>query len=305
MMRFLDRVFLLRPTLFYPIWTFFLAGYWGGQTAGPEENGEPLLFVISIASLSCIMGCVFILNQIMDIETDRANSKLFLLANDCIPVSEAVFQAVIMAIIGLAGSMIAGIQFAITSAVLFILSGWLYNYPPARWKDRPLMGMLTNAAGGAIIYYLGWVTACDIAVHPLRIVAYTLAGGAVFLNTTLPDAAGDQSTGKITFGVRYGLTLTVRMACIFEIFAVGFALVSGAWLLFITGMLVLPLFIHSAIRCRLKDSVRATKFSVLALACAVCIVYPLFCIPVVFIFFFSKWYYRRRFDFDYPSLKPS
>ena len=306
MMRLLDRVFLLRLTLFYPIWTFFLAGYWGGQASGFQgEGGRILILMTTLTGLSLIMGCVFILNQIQDVETDRANGKLFLLANACISVSEATWQALIMAFLGLVAGLWMGIRVAAGFTGLLILSGWLYNFPPAGWKDHPLMGILTNAAGGSIIYWLGWITAGGTTVHLLRIAAYTLAGGAVFLNTTLPDIDGDQKTGKVTFGVRYGLTVTVRWACILECIAVILAVLARDWLLFIPGFFVLPLFVWSALKRTLEDSIRATKFSVLALAGAVCVVFPLFLIPVVLVFFVSKWYYRKRFDFDYPSFKTS
>lgn len=306
MMRFLDRVFLLRPILFYPVWTFFLAGVWGGN--GSRQGSTPLNrfdLAITLTGLSLLMGSVFILNQIQDRETDRANGKLFLLANGIVPVSQAVFQALLMIVLGMAAGMYMGVHIAVGFLLLFVLSGWLYNFPPAAWKDRPLLGLLTNAVGGLIIYVSGWMTAAGPSIDPVRAAAYMLAGGAVYLNTTLPDIEGDRKTGKRTFCVRFGLSATLQWACILEFLAVIMAFLSRDWILAVPGTLVFPLFVVSVIKRSMKNSIRATKVSVLALSLAVFLVFPFYAVPVLIVYVLSKWYYRRRFDFDYPSFKTS
>ena len=187
--------------------------------------------------------------------------------------------------------------------VLLILSGWLYNYPPMAWKDRPIMGIVTNATGGLIIYCLGWMTTGGGSLCPPQVAAYTLAGAAVFLNTTLPDMAGDEKTGKITFGVRYGVEATAVWALILETLTVILAFILRDWLLFIAGFVVFPLFIVGVFKRTVPNVLWATKFSVLALAGAICIVHPWYLVPVFVVFFFSKWYYKKRFNFNYPSFK--
>lgn len=302
-----DFLFLLRPTLFYPIWTFFLAGCWGGRTFGKGvcHLGHPVgMFWIAFA-LTLLMGGVFILNQIQDAETDRTNGKLFLLANEIVSIKQAYREAALLILIGLAFGFWVDIRIGVGLFVLFILSGWLYNYPPFQWKDRPIMGLGTNGIGGFVIYALGWITGGGEGVVPIRGLAYALAGVAVFLNTTLPDMKGDQETGKITFGVRYGVEKTAIWAMILEIGAVGLALLFRDWLLFIPALVVLPLFVVGAVKRTVTDVVRVTKFSVLALVAGVCVIFPLYILAVFGVFYLSKWYYRRRFNFDYPSFKTS
>ncbi len=298
-----DLFFVLRPTLFYPIWTFFLAGLYGGMHS--EMGGLHLRLshpLWTIAGLTMVMGTVFILNQIEDKETDRANGKLFLIANGIVTLRAAYIEAMLL---GVAGSILGFVNhrfIGLGFVLLLLLSGWLYNYPPSVWKNHPVMGMVTNGTGGLIIYCLGWNTGGGEGI-PLRVAAYTLAGASVFLNTTLPDLNGDRETGKITFGVRYGVGPTAVLALVLEFIVVLLSLYLRDWFLFIPAIAVLPLFIYGAWKRTVADVVRATKYSVLALAASVCIVFPLYLIPVFFVFFFSRWYYRKRFNFDYPSFK--
>lgn len=303
--KFLDRFFLLRPTLFYPIWTFFLAGYWGGDRFGNSSQFNQIqTFWPVVIGLTFIMGAVFILNQIQDIETDRANKKLFLLANGIISISSAYWESVVCVTMGLILGFLVDFRFGLAFIGLLILSGWLYNYPPTHWKDHPIMGILVNGTGGIIIYSVGWLVGGGGFI-PFRAVAYGLAGVAVFLNTTLPDLEGDRKTGKITFGVQFGVQKTGQWAFIFEMGALITAFILKDWLLFIPAFLVLPFFIHGALNPSIGSILRATKYSVLALALGVCICFPYYLIPVFMVFFFSKWYYQKRFHFNYPSFRSS
>lgn len=302
-----DYFFLLRPTLFYPIWTFFLAGCWGGMRFGKGGFGfihQVGPFWVAVG-LTFVMGSVFILNQVQDVETDRANGKLFLLANGIIPVKQAYWEAAFLTVAGLALGFWIDPRIGLGFLILFVLSGWLYNYPPTRWKDRPIMGILTNGTGGLVIYSLGWMTGGGEGFVPLRVVAYTLAGAAVFLNTTLPDIDGDSKTGKITFGVQYGVEKTALWALFLETVALGLAYLFRDWLLFIPAVAVFPLFVMGCVKGIEADVVRATRFSVLALAIGICVVFPVYFLLIFVVFFFSKWYYKERFEFDYPSFRTS
>ena len=165
------------------------------------------------------------------------------------------------------------------------------------------MGLFTNGAGGMLIYLVGWKSGGGVPWIPLRAFAYLMAGVSVFLNTTLPDREGDEKSGKTTFVVRYGIAATAWWAFITEAAAVVLALLTREWLLFIPGAASMPLFVMAIFRRTEKEVVRATKVSVLALVLAVCVAFPWYVILILFVLIFTKWYYKRRFDFDYPSLK--
>jgi len=188
---------------------------------------------------------------------------------------------------------------------LLLFAGILYNFPPTVWKNHPFGGILVNGVGGMLIYDLGWISGGGDQELSWRILLYGIAGVAVFLYTTLPDMKGDAHTGKITFAVRYGIPKTIFYGWVLESIVVLLAFLFHEWLLFIPSVLVWPLFLWAFIRKQIPDALRAIKCSVFALAGAVCMKFPWYTILIVAIFFFTKWYYKKRFHFDYPSLKAS
>jgi 4-hydroxybenzoate polyprenyltransferase len=301
----LDYFFLLRPTLFFPVWTYFLAGQHGGAQLGTGTaeffHAVPSVWILSAVTL--LMGSVFILNQIQDVETDRMNGKQFLLVSGVISGRNAMIEAVVLCLLGLGLAFWTDLLLGIGFLTLFLLGGILYNYPPAIWKNHPILGMAVNVVGGMLIFDAGWVAGGGDQAIPPQVIAYGLGATAVFLNTTLPDMKGDAKTGKITFGVRYGIGKTAVWALAFESFTVVLSWALREWYLFVPSALVLPLFVYAAARRRLSDTVRATKFSVLALAGSVCIQFPFYLALIFGVFFLSRWYYKKRFRFDYPNFK--
>jgi hypothetical protein len=82
----LDGFFLMRPVVLIPVWGFALFGYCQGYHGSIAEL--PLVWrAIDTASIVWIMifslsvGCVYVLNQIADIDVDNKNCGLPLLAN--------------------------------------------------------------------------------------------------------------------------------------------------------------------------------------------------------------------------------
>ena len=299
-----DFLFIIRPTLLYPIWTFFLAGCWAGR----YFNGFGILpsitinFLWTALALTLVMASIYIQNQVQDVETDKTNQKLFLIARDYVSSRAATLEATLLAAVGLILGFVLGWRFGVVLLFLFIL-GWLYNYPPTRWKNRTVWGLLSNGFLAVVCVSLGWMAAGGRTIVQPFMISYFFASAAVYLNTTLPDMEGDRKTGKITFAVRFGIEKTVLWAFILELSACIMAAYHQDWLMFGASLAVSPFFIISWIRKEVPPSVRATKASVVVLTAGVCYFFPLYFAPVFGVYFLSKWYYRKRFDLDYPSLK--
>jgi 4-hydroxybenzoate polyprenyltransferase len=301
----LDPVFLLRPTLMFPVWIFFLAGLWSaGQQPLPSESRTSASLWIGL-SLTAVMGAVYILNQIQDVETDRINRKLFLISDGHVPVRSAYMEAALLVF----ASLFAGFQIEIRAGllllILFLLTGWTYSFPPAQFKNRPIASLIVNGGGGLLIASLGWVAGGGAGWIPLQSIVYFFACAAVSFNTMLPDIEGDRTAGKITFAVRFGLRVTAIWALGTESVTVILAWIFREWIVFYPALAMLPFFIYALTRKEISEVVRATKYSVLTMAIAICIVYPWFLIPVFVVFFGSRLYYKARFGLDYPSLKNS
>jgi len=148
----------------------------------------------------------------------------------------------------------------------------------------------------------GWLSAgTSTYLFVLHALPYGVGLVAVFLLTTLPDIPGDKESGKITFGVRYGQKLTTYWAVVFELAAVLFAFYLKDYIILIPALAALPLFLIAAIRQRMEDVLRTIKFTVLFASLAVCVKYPVYFLVILINFYFSKWYYRKRFDLEYPK----
>ncbi len=297
-----DYLFLIRPTLMYPLWIFFLAGRWsGGRQALVQVSGMDA-FLIG-AGLTCVMSAVYIVNQIQDQVSDRINRKLFLICDGHVPVKNAYIESAVFAAAGISLGFFADFRAGCIMLFLLFMAAFIYSYPPARMKDRPIGGLIVNGLGGMFIFVLGWISAGGRGWIPMQAIAYFGASAAVMLNTTMPDIRGDREAGKITFAVKYGVRLTVVWALVIEVITVILALYFKEWVLFIPGISMVPLFIYALSRKKVADVVRATKYAVFAMAFVICVIFPWFLLPVFVIFFGSRWYYKKRFGFDYPNLK--
>lgn len=299
--RTLDYIFVLRPTLFFPVWTVFLSGYHASLFFEPEKIAPINPLIVAIL-LSLLMGAVFIFNQLTDIETDRKNKKLFFIANGIIKKKVARAEAIGLTFFPIIIALILSLKLGIIFTLIFCFTGILYSFQPFSWKDKPILGVINNFLGGWTVAATGWITAgASTWNFVLYAIPYALGLVAVFLMTTLPDIPGDKASGKITFGVKFGVKSSTYWAAGFELATVILSFWLQDYILFVPAVIAFPLFLIAAVRQRMVDILRAIKFTVLFASLAVCVKYPLYFPVILFIFFFSKWYYRKRFNLEYPK----
>jgi 4-hydroxybenzoate polyprenyltransferase len=216
MKKIFDHIFLLRPTLWVPVWTFFLLGVYQGRIVSMERIHTPRI-ALAFILYTLLMGATYILNQIVDIESDRANKKLYLLPEGHIRVSHAWVE-----LVGLfALSWVLAISFSAQFKILLLVSmilGILYSACPFGFKGRPILDLLSNALGyGVLAFSLGWVTVAPFSgATLLHSLPYFFAVGAVFINTTIPDIKGDKSAGEITTGVFLGEIKSYWLSTVFR-----------------------------------------------------------------------------------------
>jgi len=307
-MKYLDYIFVLRPTLFFPVWTVFLAGYHANMLFDLKNNqsnsagitaNNPLFGALL---LTFLMGAVFIFNQIVDIQSDRENQKLFFIADGIIKRSIATFEGIVLTIFSIAIALIMDFKLGLIFIIVFIFTGIIYNFKPFVWKDRPLLGIIVNFCGGWSVASCGWIAAGTTNwMFVIYAIPYAMGLVAVYLLTTLPDIHGDRVAAKITFGVKYGLKLTIYWAAGFEFAAVMLSYLLKDYMLFLPALVSFPLFLIAAVSQKMEDILRAIKFTVLFASLAVCLKYPVYFLVILITFFFSKWYYRKRFELEYPK----
>lgn len=313
-----DAFFLNRILLLIPVWTILILGWiTGSDSAGiggefRQFNGGGISLWLALLLFSLIVSFIYIVNQIADVESDRINNKLFILPQNHISIRTAWFIAVLNALIGLAGA------FYFFDLVMFgiflvgFLVGILYNLPPAKLKDHAIGGAAANLLGHGIITYLvGWYAArgnieinIEFFSHALFVsLSAGFANAAVYLTTTIPDADGDQKVGKKTFAVLYGEKRTAIVAA----FLCGFALVFSffldynSWVMIVPSFLSFILFIRFIFISNREKAFQTFRWPVIVLSISVSLFVPLYAALVLFIITITKFYYKKRFNYNYPN----
>lgn len=305
-----DYIFVIRPTLLFPVWTVYLGGH-----AAQSQFGQSISriswqglwnfdYLLGGMLLTFCMGAAFVLNQLSDVQSDHYNNKLYLIAHGDIGRNEAIIESLILTLPALLLGFLLKVSFGIALTCCVLVAGILYSCRPFLFKDHPHAGFLCNGAGALVVFIAGWLIRGDSELMMwLHVLPYVFALWSLFFFTTLPDREGDRKAGKITVGVKYGVHFCINCALFFNVATIVTAYVLKNYYILIPALLTLPLFIHTAIRRRLEDGVRTTKFGLLCVALAFCYRFPGFLLLLVLVFFASKWYYKKRFGINYPSFE--
>ena len=208
-----DYLFLMRPMILIPVWTFYLLGAYHGMRAG-DRAVDVRRLLVGIVSFTALMGAIYIVNQIADRDVDRANRKLFLIPDAIISVRSAWIEAALLVALSFLLALFLPVRFMIVLAASLVL-GAAYSLDPFRLKKRAVLDVLANAAGNGILNTIaGWVAigAPSDGWHVL--IPYPLAVAAVHLTTTLADIEGDAAFGFRTSGVLLGARAGLRAATV-------------------------------------------------------------------------------------------
>ncbi len=307
----LDYFFVLRPTLFFPVWTVALAGFWSHERIAAGRpwydglwplQGMAAAHGLALLLLTLLMGAAFLLNQLTDVESDRFNHKLFLVASGAVPERHARIETLFLLVISLSG--LAGLNpaLAVCALLIFAVTGWAYSCAPFWCKDRPWAGLWANLTGSGLIFLFGWLMAGPLSWSVLRGMPYLLGIGAVYLLTTIPDRPGDAAAHKITLAVRWGEARVYAAAMSCSTLAVVSALLAREGVALAATLAVWPFFIQTWRRATVESALHTNKMATLALSLLICWRAPLYLFLLAALFFFSKWYYKQRFNVHYPSL---
>lgn len=318
-----DCFFLLRIPLLIPVWTVLILGWiTGSNTAVPggvlinEQitfSNERFLW-ISLISFSLIVAFIYVVNQIVDIESDRVNHKLFILPNGLLSLKTAWVSAFVCATLGILGGIIYLDMVMVFLFVSGLVLGIMYDLPPFNLKNHAWGGTIANFLGhGVVTFLVGWyaanfgreLTIPFIQTGLIVSLSAGFANAAVFLTTTIPDAQGDRLIGKKTFCVIYGekkTAIAATIACAFS-FAFAFTLEFNSWVMIIpaaASFIVFSVFVFSTN----QDQVFKTfRWPVFILSTFVVLFVPMYGVIIIITLLVSRIYYKKRFNFEYPTLK--
>ncbi len=272
--------------------------------AGRYNSGADEVPLISLmAAFGAIVGACYAINQMVDSKGDRLNSKLFLIAEEYISRASAAAVSTLLILAGVVWLFYLGFIPGLLGLLSFVIAGILYNFPPFLWKDRPVASLIVSFSGAEIAFLLGCYPLISLTLI-WNSIPYLTAVAAVAALTAAPDVTGDEASGKNSFVLKYGLGRTTLMAAILCVISA----LLGWWnrdpVIFWPALLSLPLFIHTAYKTDRKSTITAIKFPIVFLSLAVGFRFPGYLVLIIAYFIFSRWYYRRRFNLDYPSFKP-
>jgi 4-hydroxybenzoate polyprenyltransferase len=304
----LDYFFLLRPMLFFPGWSTMLAGYyidtrtsWLPVVQTGESMPVPLLL---LTGLAMIMGASFILNQLEDIESDKKNRKLFIIANGLVSKKTAVREAALLT----TGGLLIGFFINASVGVLFILflllTGLVYNFNPFKLKDKPWGSLIANALMGWLAFAVGWSA---LYAPDLQLLAdslpYLFFNTSLYLFTLLPDREGDAHSNKVTLAVLKGEKKVINRALVLYFLGLLICAFLNDKQALIFYLLSLPFYGLTLIRKNTESTIRTTKYAILFFALSICLRWPLYFLLMLAGFFITRLYFRYRFDFDYPNFR--
>lgn len=303
-----DYIFVLRPMLFYPGWSTLMAGYFIASKnriffsisqIRRIPDGEILLLFLIFA---LAMGGSFLLNQLKDVESDRKNNKLFIISEGHISIRAAWIEAAILSMCAVVLAFVLSFRLGLLVTAFIVLTGYMYNFAPFRMKDHPWRSLVANSAMGWLAFALGWAFSSPFSWDMLwEALPYVFLNTALYFYTTLPDVAGDQASQKNTLSVKYSLKAILYAA--FGLFVLSLA---TAWYLnddtaLTIALLSAPFFLLTLRNKNTASAVRTTKYTILIFAAVFSLKWPYYFLIMVTGFYFTKWYYKRRFNFDYPN----
>ena len=309
-----DFFFLMRPMLFFPGWNTLLAGYLVAmsdvQIFDQIRNSmyQYYLWVgdvalVMLAFMAAMGGC-FILNQLKDVKTDQKNRKLFLLGENHVSYFWAWVESIVLLLASLLIGWMVNFRIALILAVFISVTGYFYNFKPFKLKDRPIAGLFANMLMGWFAFAIGWLAVQNFNLNLIiGSLPYFFLNSALYLLTTIPDAAGDRTSKKITFCVRFGERLTIRLSLLFYLISLILAMVLNGQIILIIDLLALTWMIRLALTLSQENSIKAIKMAILFFSLIICLKFPLYFVVMVIVFYLTKYYYRVRFQYDYPNFK--
>ena len=137
--------------LFFPGWSTLLAGFlipYKTQIYLPFNTIHQINFFhlsVVLVLFAMVMGSTFILNQLADKKSDKINSKLFLISNNHISTKNAIIEVIILIGLSMVFGYLIDIKLFIIFTLFFILTGYLYNFKPFEFKNKPWPSLFSNA----------------------------------------------------------------------------------------------------------------------------------------------------------------
>ncbi len=139
-------------------------------------------FVIGFFATCMIASANYVINEWLDAEFDRFHptKKYRPVVSENMKFGLVMTEYVVLAVIGLAASLLINKGFFITEVWLLVM-GIIYNVKPLRTKDIPFLDVISESVNNMIRLLLGWFIVTDSSVPPGSILLGYWMGGAFLM----------------------------------------------------------------------------------------------------------------------------
>jgi 4-hydroxybenzoate polyprenyltransferase len=309
-----DYVFVMRPLILIPAWSFFLVGAAAGRGHASFSFGfsdAPAALFYSFGCLTAILVTAYLLNQVFDVDSDRRNRKGHYLTRGIHKTRTVVAMALVAFILASYFFRFVNASQRVPLAVALALS-LAYSLPPLRLVARPIVDLLANAAGYGAVAFISGFTVYNSSITDAAALSlpYVFLVGATFLHTTILDIDGDKQSGKITTTVLVGVRRSTIAAWVLVVFGgVSAALISlpryGDRLSLVVLSVGFVAFSVAVFRIFRGGGTSVSSNTVQAATVLVtvpaAIAWPAYLVLLVPIVATARPYYRIRFGLNYPG----
>ena len=133
---------------------------------------------LAVASTCLVASSNYVINEFLDAPYDRLHpvKKKRPVPSGKVKSRWAYMEWFVLGISGIALAFTVNSYLGVT-AILFLVSGLLYNIPPIRTKELPYLDVLSEALNNPLRLLLGWFALITASVPPLSLVlAYWMVG---------------------------------------------------------------------------------------------------------------------------------
>ena len=205
------KLFRIRTTIIYlfPVILGFAGAAAGGARIAPYK--------IAFVYLAFFCGSFFssTLNFYEDVESDRLHNNMYkgdahMSDQPFVTGEMGKLEAVLLFTLTAAGcigfSLLVNLQFAaFMVGSIFIVIGILYSFHWFRFKNRPALDIITNAAGACLLLVAGWKALQPATWPPWGPLAFGfLFSATLYMPSVANDVPFDAAAGFRTSGVVFG-----------------------------------------------------------------------------------------------------
>ncbi len=301
----LDRLFMLQPSLLIPAWILMAAGLGAGEGSLTPDLFWQVSWDLTTGLLflggTLIAGSTFIFVR----ESSRrpaGNQGLPSLSETRIPTGPAARRAGwALLTAGLVLVLPAGILALAAGALLFALWGLLYTYLPPLGRADPFVITLIHGAAAGCLFLMGWAGSGAAAgagatlMLPYILVLMAIAAltGIYPLVKEIANRSQEAVISRTVVVISALMTLAAGL--------LGFA--SGDPMISTSAALIIPFQLVALVYLRPVDIFRTVRYALLILTVFIGARYPLLYLPVLAAFYLSRYYYQRRYGHPYPTME--